>query len=94
MIDESQRDIGLEILEAIRAIKRGEGRSFTLYVSPITVAREKTGMSQVPFSKMLGVSAQTLRGWEQGNGKPSGAAQSLLLLADKKPEVLRELFLT
>ena len=94
MIDESQRDIGLEILEAIRAIKRGEGRSFTIEVSPITVAREKTGMSQAQFSNMLGVSVQTLRGWEQGNGKPSGAAQSLLLLADRKPEVLREVFLT
>jgi putative transcriptional regulator len=41
---------------------------------------------------MLGVSLRTLQDWEQGRRKPSGAAQSLLLVAEKKPAVLREIF--
>jgi len=94
MIDESKRDIGMEILEGIRAIKRGEGRRFTVEVPPIVVTRQKTGMRQAQFAELLGVSVRTLRAWEQGRRKPSGAAQSLLILADKKPEVLRKVFLS
>ena len=94
MIDESRRDIGMEILEGIRAIKRGEGRRFMVEVPPIVATRQKTGMSQSQFAELPGVSIRTLREWEQGRKKPSGAAQSPLILADKKPEVLREVFLS
>jgi putative transcriptional regulator len=41
---------------------------------------------------VLGVSTRTLQGWEQGRRKPSGAARSLLTIAKRRPEVLRELF--
>lgn len=94
MIDESKRDIGMEILEGIRAIKRGEGRRFTVEVPPIAATRQKMGVSQAQFATLLGVSRRTLQEWEQGRRKPSGAAQSLLILADKKPEVLREVLLS
>jgi putative transcriptional regulator len=40
---------------------------------------------------VLGVSARTLEGW-QGRRKPTGAARSLLTIAMRRPEVLRELF--
>jgi putative transcriptional regulator len=94
MIDESKRDIGMEILEGIRAIKRGEGRRFTVEVSPVAATRQKIGVSQAKFAEMMGVSVRTLQEWEQGRRKPSGAAQSLLILADKRPEVLREVLLS
>ncbi len=58
--------------------------------SPIKHARDKLGMTQVEFAKMLGVSKRTLEGWEQGTKKPSGAAISLIRLAVARPEVVRE----
>jgi DNA-binding transcriptional regulator YiaG len=59
---------------------------------PVVRARENSGLTQAEFAQLLGVSARTLQDWEQGRRKPSGAAQSLLLIAEKKPEVLREVF--
>jgi len=52
----------------------------------------RTGLSQQKFADVLGVSTRTLQGWEQGRRKPSGAARSLLVIAKRRPEVLRELF--
>lgn len=37
------------------------------------------------------VSVRTLQEWEQGRKKPSGAAQSLLKLVSRHPELLAEL---
>jgi putative transcriptional regulator len=39
---------------------------------------------------VLGVSKRTLEQWEQGRRKPSGAAQTLLKIAERHPEVLRD----
>jgi putative transcriptional regulator len=48
------------------------------------------GLSQQKFADALGVSTRTLQEWEQGRRKPSGAARTLLTIAVKRPEVLRE----
>jgi putative transcriptional regulator len=61
-------------------------------VSQVTEARARTGLSQKKFATVLGVSPRTLQDWEQGRRKPSGAARSLLKIATKRPEVLREMF--
>lgn len=83
------RDIGLEILEGIREIKRGEhGRVIT--VPPVTAVRESTGLSQSRFAQLLGVSVRTLQEWEQGRRAPSGAARTLLRIAAKNPRALRD----
>ena len=50
--------------------------------------REKTGLSQSRFASLLGVSVRTLQDWEQGRRAPSGAARTLLLVADKNPRAL------
>jgi putative transcriptional regulator len=54
-------------------------------------ARMGTGLSQAQFAALLGVSRRTLEGWEQGRKKPSGAAATLLTIAAKRPDVLREI---
>jgi putative transcriptional regulator len=83
------RDIGLEILEGIREIKRGEhGRVIT--VPPVAAVRESTGLSQSQFAQLLGVSVRTLQEWEQGRRAPSGAARTLLRIAAKNPRALRD----
>ena len=50
--------------------------------------RNKLGLSQEKFSKMLGISSSTLRNWEQGRRKPEGAARILLFVAAMHPEAV------
>lgn len=83
----SKRNIGQEILDGIRQLKRGEhGR--IVNVPSVASIREKTGRSQPKFAQLLGVSVRTLQEWEQGRRAPSGAARALLLIAAKNPHVL------
>jgi putative transcriptional regulator len=85
----TKRNLGLEILEGIREIKRRQhGRVVT--VPSVTSIREKTGLSQARFARLLGVSIRTLQEWEQGRRAPSGAARTLLMVADKNPKALLE----
>ena len=82
-----KREIGLEILDGIREIKRGEhGR--VINVPPVSAIREKTGLSQRQFAELLGVSIRTLQDWEQGRRAPSGAARTLLRIAAKHPSAV------
>lgn len=85
----TKRNIGEEILESIRAIKRGEGRRLEVTEPDPKAVREKVGLSQSAFAALLGVSPRTLQDWEQGRRKPAGPARSLLRIADRHPEVLR-----
>lgn len=85
----TKRNIGLEILEGIREIKRGEhGR--IVNVPSVASIRERTGLSQSRFAELLGVSVRTLQEWEQGRRAPSGAARTLLLIAQNNPSALLE----
>ncbi len=89
---DAKRNIGEELLQAVRDIKAGRvGRVSTVEVSPLASARLKIGLSQSEFAKMLGVSLRTLQEWEQGRRTPSGAAKSLITIAIKNPEALKEL---
>ena len=84
-----KRNIGLEILEGIREIKRDEhGR--VINVPSVSTIRESTGLSQSRFAQLLGVSVRTLQEWEQGRRAPSGAARTLLIIAAKNPQALRD----
>jgi putative transcriptional regulator len=83
------RDIGAEILQGLREIQRGDhGR--VINVPNVAAVREKTGLSQARFAELLGVSVRTLQDWEQGRRAPSGAARTLLRIADKNPQALLE----
>jgi DNA-binding transcriptional regulator YiaG len=53
-------------------------------------ARIQLEMSQQQFAAMLGISVRTLHDWEQGRREPSGAARTLLKIAARHPEVVRE----
>lgn len=86
---EGKRAIGREILEGIRQLKRGHHGRITT-VPPVASIREKTGLSQPRFAELLGVSVRTLQEWEQGRRAPSGAARTLLMVADKNPRALLE----
>ena len=84
-----KRNIGAEILQGLRELNRGEhGRVTT--VPDVATIRERTGLTQLHFAKLLGVSMRTLQDWEQGRRAPSGAARTLLLMAAKNPQALLE----
>ncbi|MDH3603204.1 MAG: helix-turn-helix domain-containing protein [Candidatus Tectomicrobia bacterium] len=83
----TDRDLGAEILQGLRELKRGKtGR--VINVPPVGEIRHKTGLSQSRFAALLGVSVRTLQDWEQGRRAPSGAARTLLQIADKNPQAL------
>ncbi len=89
---EKTRNIGQEIVQGIRDLKAGRmGRRFTVDSYAIVRAREKSGLTQAEFAKLLGVSVRTLQDWEQGRREPTAAAQTLIKVAEKHPKVLREL---
>ena len=85
----ARRNIGVEVLEGIREIKRGEhGR--VINVPSVSSVRERTGLSQSRFAQLLGVSVRTLQEWEQGRRAPSGAARTLLLIVQRNPRALMD----
>ncbi|HYN77374.1 MAG TPA: type II toxin-antitoxin system MqsA family antitoxin [Lamprocystis sp. (in: g-proteobacteria)] len=81
-------ELGEKLLESIRQMNAGLG---TVVYSPTIAARQNVGLSQAQFAVLLGVSVRTLQEWEQGRRQPSGAAKTLLRVAQRHPEVLREL---
>jgi putative transcriptional regulator len=89
---EAGRDVWQEVVDGVREIRRGGGRRFTVEPqSAIVRARLKAGLTQAQFARLLGVSRRTLEQWEQGRRQPSGAAKTLVRVAELHPEVLREL---
>jgi putative transcriptional regulator len=89
MPKKQSRNIGQEILEGIREIKRGEIGRVTTY-PPVAETRARVGLTQSEFARLLGVSVRTLQEWEQGRRAPSGPARMLLVIAHKNPRALLE----
>jgi putative transcriptional regulator len=88
---EAERDVWQEVLDGVREIKAGGGKREKVDLkSHVVRVRLKSGLSQAEFAAVLGVSRRTLEQWEQGRREPSGAAQTLLRIAERHPEVLRE----
>ena len=56
----------------------------------IAATRQKLGLSQTRFARLLGISVRTLHHWEQGTRTPSGAARVLLRVAVQHPEAVLE----
>jgi len=96
----AKRDIGKEIiqgLEEIKAWKQGRTKLKTFTVempraADVPSIRKELGLSQEQFALFMGVSVATLRNWEQARREPHGPARSLLLVAAKQPQAVREAF--
>jgi putative transcriptional regulator len=80
--------LSAELRKSVREMTARKGTK--VEVSPVVSARIKSGLSQSQFAELLGVSVRTLQEWEQGRRSPSKAAQTLISIAELRPEVLRE----
>ena len=84
-------ELGLKLLQSVREMKAGQAARVTkVELNEVAQARRKSGLSQTEFADALGISKRTLQEWEQGRRAPSGAAQTLIRIAERHPEVVRE----
>ena len=89
---DAKRNIGEELLQAIRDVKAGRhGAKYKVEANDIVTTRLKSGLSQAQFAAALKISSRTLQQWEQGRRQPSGAAETLLKIIARHPNVLREI---
>jgi putative transcriptional regulator len=92
-----RKELFEELLESVKqakAIERGDVKPSRVFVVKrgIEVARVRRtlGLSQSKFAALLGISANTLKNWEQGRRRPTGAARVLLNIAARYPKVILE----
>ena len=89
IMDPEMHAFAQDVLTSIQQAQRGEGRVHQVTLSAAAEARAKVGLTQSAFAQLMGVSVRTLQNWEQGRSQPSGAAQTLIKVAQQWPEVLR-----
>ena len=83
--------LGLKLLQSVREMNAGiSARVTQVELNDVVQARQSTGLSQAQFAEALHISKRTLQEWEQGRRSPSGAAQALIQIAKRHPEVVRE----
>jgi len=84
-----------ELLESVKqatAIERGKLKPSRVFVvnkkNEVARVRARLGLSQSRFASLLGISANTLKNWEQGRRQPTGAAKVLLRVAVRHPQAV------
>ena len=81
----------VESAEEAVAIKEGHLKG-QITVRELNVKEVRTGLelTQAEFSKLMGVSSKTVEAWERGSRNPSGSAAILMLIAQDKPELVKQ----
>lgn len=87
----SGEELGLKLLQSVHEMNAGQkARVTTIAPNEVVDARQKIGLSQAQFAEVLCISKRTLQEWEQGRRSPSGAAQALIRIAKRHPEIVQE----
>ena len=85
---------GQELIESANealAIARGEKAPARNYAPPevdVAAIRGRLRLSQAKFAARFGLSAATVRDWEQGRRRPDRIARALLMVIDREPEAV------
>ncbi len=79
-----------DLMRRVRPKKTAATRKSAVKIPAVASVRNASGLSQAQFAVLLGVSVRTLQKWEQGARAPSGAAKSLIRIAQRHPEVLAD----
>jgi putative transcriptional regulator len=63
---------------------------YPMEFAPVDVldVRARFHATQAEFARMIGISVETLRNWEQGKRRPQGPARALLRVAAANPNVV------
>jgi putative transcriptional regulator len=84
--------LGDELVQSMaQALAHAKGKRTRARVhkpDDIQKARKRLGLSQDQFADAFGVSASTLRKWEQGQRSPTGAAKTLLKIIEREPRAV------
>ena len=76
----------VEEMDEIVDGKKKPSRKITFSEPLVNEIRERTGLSQSQFARLIGVSKRTLENWEQGRRHPTGPARVLLRVLAADPE--------
>ena len=77
-------------LKEAAAISRGKARpsrQFKVAAPNVKGVRERIGLSQSEFARLMRVSVRTLQNWEQKRCVPTGPAAALLRIVAAAPDV-------
>jgi len=92
-----RKELFEELLESVKqakAIERGDAKPSREFVVnhrlEVARVRAQLGLSQSRFAALLGISANTLKNWEQGRRQPTGAARVLIKVAARHPKIVLE----
>lgn len=88
--------VGDELVRSMaQALAHAQGRKSGVRTRKVAIApddvqkaRQRLGLSQDQFADAFGVSASTLRKWEQGQRSPTGAARTLMKIIEREPKAV------
>jgi putative transcriptional regulator len=89
-MDKALFDDLTQSLKEAGAIARGEApasRRNTATPPDVKTVRERIGLSQSEFARLMRVSVKTLQNWEQHRRHPTGPAAALLKIVLTEPDV-------
>lgn len=78
-MDKEMEQFKADLLESVRQMKRGQAARTTV----VKLTQAATARAKVVAS------VRTLQDWEQGRREPSGAAKTLLRIAERTPDAVR-----
>jgi DNA-binding transcriptional regulator YiaG len=91
-LEQVERLSDLPKLMTVRTVKLNL-RPKSMSADEVKLLREKLCVSQAVFAEFLGVSASTVRDWEQSKNEPSGPACRLMVEMFRDPNTWRKRFL-
>jgi len=80
----------LQSLKEAKAISQGTAkasREFKVEATDVKAVRERVGLTQEEFAKLIRVSIKTLQNWEQHRREPTGPAAALLKIVSTEPKL-------
>lgn len=78
----------LKEAKTLAVTKAGSARWAALPAPDVRAVRERTGLSQSEFARLMRVSTRTLQNWEQHRRQPTGPAAALLTMVAESPEAV------